>query len=100
MWYSICAGGRLTKNIPTVGLFQRMGGAFVPWLLTSMRLVSLMSAFWLTLEGAEAGKDDESQRKKENLKGARGHMGVGNSRGGGQHQHCQHSYQGLGNRAR
>lgn len=41
----------------------------MPLSLTSTRLITLRPSFWLTLKGAEAGQDDESQRKEKNLKG-------------------------------
>lgn len=50
--------------------------AAVPLPLTSMKLITLRPSFWLTLEGAEAGQDDESQRKKKNLQRSKRTFGL------------------------
>lgn len=46
-----------------------------------MRLVILSPSFPETLQGADTGQDDESQRKKKDLEKAKGHLGCGDAKG-------------------
>lgn len=68
--------------------------AAVPLPLTSMKLITLRPSFWLTLKGAEAGQDDESQRKKKNLQRSKRTFGLW-----GQERKKVIGYHGLENRA-